>query len=109
MSVALIILPDFFTVLCSLSLSAFDVQIADVGFRHIFCSANTAISRFALRRIVNLLLDISLFSPLFMHRKAHTTTIYTNITNTERSGDNSIKLKIGLSKAHQLRITEYQI
>lgn len=64
MSVALIILPDFFTVLCSLSLSAFDVQIADVGFRHIFCSANTAISRIALRRIVNLLLDISLFSPL---------------------------------------------
>ena len=44
-----------------------------------------------------------------MHRKAHTTTIYTNIRNTERSGDNSIKLKIGLNKAHQLRITEYPI
>ena len=51
MSVALIFLPDFLTVLCSLSLICFHIQIADVGFRHIFCSVNTAISRIALRRL----------------------------------------------------------
>ena len=54
-------------------------KIAVAGFRCIFCYENGALSRIALRRIVNLLLDISPFSTLFYDRKAHTTTIYTNI------------------------------
>ena len=54
-----------------------------------------------------LLLDISPFSTLFMHRKAHTTTIYTNIHKTERKGDKTAYNSISdFLKAHQLRITE---